>query len=315
LPVSPPFHLEATVRVLQRRPTNLIDTWDGACYRRVVRLADHVALIEINNSGTIDMPDLRLSISATGRYASDGEEAVRAASKILGLGHDPLALQRRTEAEPALRETARALRGVRAPRYPDLFEAFANVIPFQQVSLEAGMSVVTHLVQRFGESLERDDRMYHVFPRAEAICEAGIARIKRSGMSLRKTQSLRAAAQAVASGTLTAKGLAALPSAEACRRLRELPGIGPWSAALILLRGLGRLDVFPEADAGAESSLSALLHLRSRASLPEVVARFGDYRGYLYFYGLASRLLAAGLIHPATRRRPRSDDPIRAHLK
>ncbi|HEY7887941.1 MAG TPA: hypothetical protein VIC29_06905 [Steroidobacteraceae bacterium] len=35
LPMRAPFHLEATVRVLQRRPTNLIDTWDGDNYRRL----------------------------------------------------------------------------------------------------------------------------------------------------------------------------------------------------------------------------------------------------------------------------------------
>ena len=48
-----------------------------------------------------------------------------------------------------------------------------------------------------------------------------------------------------------------------------------------------------------ESSLMALLYLRSRASLARVVGRFGDCRGYLYFYGLASRLLTVGRIHPA----------------
>jgi len=34
----------------------------------------------------------------------------------------------------------------------------------------------------------------------------------------------------------------------------DLPGIGPWSAALILLCGLRRMDVFPQADTGAEST-------------------------------------------------------------
>ncbi|MGH7108694.1 MAG: DNA-3-methyladenine glycosylase family protein, partial [Acetobacteraceae bacterium] len=247
--------------------------------------------------------------------AGDRSEAARTAREILGLEHDPAAAQQHAEAEPALRETARALRGMRPPRYPDLFEAFANVIPFQQVSLEAGMSVVAHLVRRFGEAIESNGQTYHVFPRAEAIAEARTASVKRSGMSLRKTQSLRAAAKAIAGGALTAESLTRLSSAQAIGRLTELGGIGPWSAALILLRGLGRLDVFPQADTGAESSLAALLRLRSRASLPKVVERFGDYRGYLYFYGLASRLLAAGLIHPAERLGAHRIDPMRAHAR
>jgi len=315
LPVRAPFHLEATVRVLQRRPANLIDTWDGDSYRRVVRLADHFALIQVNNAGTIDVPDLRLSVQTDAHSAGDSEKTARAVREILGLQHNPAAAQQHAEAEPALRETARALRGMRPPRYPDLFEAFANVIPFQQVSLEAGMSVVAHLVRRFGEVIDSSGRTYHVFPQAEVIAEARTVSVKRSGMSLRKTQSLRAAAKAIASGALTAESLARLSSAEAIVRLRELGGIGPWSAALILLRGLGRLDVFPQADTGAESSLAALLRLRSRASLPKIVERFGDCRGYLYFYGLASRLLAAGLIHPAGKLSAHGGDPIRAHSR
>jgi 3-methyladenine DNA glycosylase/8-oxoguanine DNA glycosylase len=315
LPVRAPFHLEATVRVLQRRPTNLIDTWDGDNYRRVVRLADDFALLEVNNRGTIDAPDLRLSIRTDAGSARDREAAARTAREILGLEQDPAAARRHAQAEPALRETARALRGMRPPRYPGLFEAFANVIPFQQVSLEAGMSVVAHLVRRFGEVIDSNGRTYHVFPQAEAIAEARTVSVKRSGMSLRKTQSLRAAAKAIASGALSAEGLARLSSAEAIVRLEELGGIGPWSAALILLRGLGRLDVFPQADTGAESSLAALLRLRSRASLPKVVERFGDCRGYLYFYGLASRLLAAGLIHPAGKHSAHVNDSIRAHSR
>ncbi|HEX5460948.1 MAG TPA: AlkA N-terminal domain-containing protein [Steroidobacteraceae bacterium] len=315
MPVQAPFHLEATVRVLQRRPANLIDTWDGGSYRRVVRLGHQVALLEVNNRGTIDAPDLRLSIPTHSGSTDERHEAVRAARKILGLEHDPAAAQRHAESEPALRETARALRGMRPPRYPDLFEAFANVIPFQQVSLEAGMSVVAHLVRRFGEAIESSGRTHHVFPLAEAIAEARTASVKRSGMSLRKTQSLRAAAKAIAGGALTAESLAHLSTADALERLMELGGIGPWSAALILLRGLGRVDVFPQADTGAESSLAALLRLRSRESLPKIVERFGDCRGYLYFYGLASRLLAAGLIHPAGDLCAHGHAPIRAHSR
>lgn len=315
LPVRAPFHLEATVRVLQRRPTNLIDTWDGASYRRVLLLEDQFALLEVNNTGTIDAPDLTLSIQTHGGSTGKRHEAARAAREILGLEQDPAAAQRHAESELALRETARALRGMRPPRYPDLFEAFANVIPFQQVSLEAGMSVVAHLVRRFGETIKWNSRPYHVFPHAEKIAEAKTASVKRSGMSLRKTQSLRAAAKAIACGSLTAESLARLSSADAIERLMELGGIGPWSAALILLRGLGRLDVFPQADTGAESSLAALLRLRSRASLPKVVERFGDCRGYLYFYGLASRLLAAGLIHPAGEFSPHGNHPMRAHSR
>lgn len=306
LPVRAPFHLEATVRVLQRRAGNLIDRWDGQRYRRAVRMPSRTMLLEVQNLGTVDTPKVTLTISDSRASARDRAQAARLVQQMLGLDLDTAGAQRRAEAEPALRETARALRGMRSPRYPDLFETFANVIPFQQVSLEAGMSVVAHLIHRFGERLTVDGSTYHLFPRAEIVACARMASLRACGMSTRKSAALRRIAGTIAAGSLTAEELLLLPSTDAIERLMQLSGIGPWSAALILLRGLRRLDVFPQADTGAEGSLAKLLHLRSGASLSRIVESFGEYRGYLYFYGLASRLLAAELIHPAPRGRLRS---------
>ena len=75
----------------------------------------------------------------------------------------------------------------------------------------------------------------------------------------------------------------------------------------MLLRGLGRLDVFPLGDVGAARGLSALMHLGPGASLDRIVERFGDHPGYLYFCVLGARLLAR-----SSGRRPvgrRSPDP------
>jgi DNA-3-methyladenine glycosylase II len=298
LAVAAPFNLEATVRVLQRRPTNLIDVWEHQRYRRTVRISGQL-LIEVANRGTIDSPHLRLSILPRDILSSERTEAARTTSEILGLGVDSSPCQRRAEASPTLRCTALALRGMRPPRYPDFFETFANVIPFQQLSLEAGMAAIKQLVQRFGDVLLLDGRRYPVFPSAEVIADSRTASLRRCGLSARKSLALRSIAKAIASGVLTAREIDRLSSSEALERLVQLPGIGAWSAALVLLRGFGRLDVFPEADTGVESSLTTLMRLRSRTSLGRVAARFGECRGYLYYYGLASRLLSAGLIHPA----------------
>jgi len=287
------------VRVLQRRPTNLIDVWEQQRYRRTVRIGGQLRLIEVENRGTIDSPDLRLSLLPRDILSSKRSKAAQITSEILGLGVDASPCQRKAEASPALRPTALALRGLRPPRYPDFFETFANVIPFQQLSLEAGMAVIKQLIERFGDVLLLGGGRYPVFPTAEVIADSRTASLRRCGLSARKSLALRSIAKAIASGILSAREIERLSSSEALERLVQLPGIGAWSAALVLLRGFGRLDVFPEADTGVESSLTTLMRLRSRTSLGRVAARFGECRGYLYYYGLASRLLSAGLIHPA----------------
>lgn len=299
LHVKAPFHLEATVRVLQRRPTNLIDTWDGQRYRRTVRISERLFLIEVSNHGTIDVPRVTLSVLPAPTARSDWAEPVRIATEVLGLKREMRAAERRAWVQPQLRSMAKALRGLRPPRYPDLFETFANVIPFQQLSLEAGTAITSRLIRRFGQVHEFDGSDRFLFPSAEVIADSRVAALKSCGLSTQKAQALRSLARAIASGAVTAPDIEAVSSAKALDRLMQLPGIGPWSAALVLLRGFGRLDVFPQPDTGAERSLLSLMRLRSTASLMRVIDSFGKYRGYLYFYGIASRLLATGLIDAA----------------
>lgn len=294
-----PFHLEATVRVLQRRPTNLVDVWEDEQYLRVLDLPQGLALVRVTNEGTIDAPDLRFDVLEGETSTDILEGAEQRLREVLGLDLDPEPLSRLAEAERALRPTALALRGMRPPRFGELFETFANVIPFQQVSLDAGVALVRRLVERFGEPLEHEGRRYYAFPRASVIASARLDAIRRCGFSSKKAEALRHAARAIEAGDLSSDKLLAMSSEDAMRSLIELPGIGPWSAGLILLRGLRRLDVFPAGDVGVARGLTALMHLRSERSLERVVRRFGDLRGYLYFCSLGGALLAKGLIHPA----------------
>jgi DNA-3-methyladenine glycosylase II len=130
--------------------------------------------------------------------------------------------------------------------------------------------------------------------------------LRASGLSLRKAEALRQVAKAIESGEVTEEKLSGMSSSEALRYLMELEGIGPWSAGVVLLRGMGRLDVFPPGDVGVARGLSRLMRLQPGSSLDRIIQRFGDERGYLYFCSLGSALLAKGLIHaapPAPQRR------------
>lgn len=298
-----PFHLEATVRVLQRRPSNRVEVWEQGRYLRVLPGVDGPALVEVRNRGTVDQPELRYSIltaAHSDRSVTSIEPALR---RILGLDIDPGPLQRVAEAEPAFRVAARALRGMRPPRFAGLFEAFGNVIPFQQVSLDAGVAIVGRLVERLGDSIEHDGRRFHAFPTAAAFAEAPIESLREAGLSARKAEALRGLARAIDSGELREEALAQMSTPDALQALTAQPGIGPWSASLVLLRGFGRIDVFPPGDVGAARGLRDAMNLGSDHPVDGIVERFGQYRGYLYFCVLGGKLLAKGLIQPADAER------------
>jgi DNA-3-methyladenine glycosylase II len=284
------------VRVLQRRPSNPVDLWNQGCYQRVLAMPAGLVLIEVRNRGTIDEPDVYFSIqrgevSRTSRLAA--EATLR---RVLGLDIDPQPLRELAESERSVRATAIALRGMRPPRFASLFEAFASVVPFQQLSLDAGVAIVARLVEKFGAHLDHQNRRFYAFPTAHTIAEARSQSLRACGLSARKAQTVRDLARLVASGTLTEERLAAMSTNGALETLIQLPGIGPWSAAVVLLRGLGRMDVFPPGDVGAARGLRVLTGIGPRAPLGPIIEHFGEYRGYLYFCALGAGLMRRGLI-------------------
>ncbi|MCC7462472.1 MAG: DNA-3-methyladenine glycosylase 2 family protein [Gammaproteobacteria bacterium] len=202
---------------------------------------------------------------------------------------------------------------MRPPRFASLFEAVANVVPFQQLSLDAGCAIVARLVARFGQPLTYQRTRYFAFPEARAIAAARLATLRGCGLSTRKAASLQSLARLVVAGELQESRLESLSTPAALRILAELPGIGPWSAGVVLLRGLGRLDVFPPGDVGAARGLRRLMGLAPHAPIERAVERFGGQRGYLYFHVLGGSLLARGLISaaPAGRRRAPLDRAAR----
>jgi AraC family transcriptional regulator of adaptative response / DNA-3-methyladenine glycosylase II len=61
-------------------------------------------------------------------------------------------------------------------------------------------------------------------------------------------------------------------------RLLGLPGIGPWTADYIAMRGLGDRDVFPGEDLWIRRALGA--RSGDRARMAALADRWRPYRGY-----------------------------------
>lgn len=303
LPVAAPFHLEATVRILQRRSTNRVDTWEDDRYRRLLATPDGMLLVEVINAGTVDEPDVRFSILNCKPTTAARKFVATTLRRMLGLDVDTAPVQRWAEGVPKLRATALALRGIRPPRFPTLFETFGRIIPFQQISLDAGEAIAGRMVAMFGAEVEVAGRRWFAFPQPEVIAQADIAALRSVGLSRTKAESLIHLAGLIISGKLTEELIEALSTADALEALRKMPGIGPWTATVVLLRGFGRMEVFPPNDTGVARGLGALLDLEPGPIKADTIERFGEHRGYLYFYSLAAQIHGRGLIAAAPKLR------------
>jgi DNA-3-methyladenine glycosylase II len=114
-----------------------------------------------------------------------------------------------------------------------------------------------------------------------------------------------AAKYGATAGRFDPEELAALPDDEAVARLGALRGVGRWTAEYVLLRGLGRTNVFPGDDVGARNNLRRWLHLAEPLDYQgtrQTVARWQRYGGLVYFHLLLDRLEEAGYLEAGAPR-------------
>jgi DNA-3-methyladenine glycosylase II len=291
--VVTPYRLDLTVSALRRTATNLVDVYtsDGRYLRALGGFAEPVIV-----SVTQPRADA-LAVSVSGG-AGDTEGTLVSVRRMLGTERDLSGFHRHARAISWLAPLALRMRGLKPPRYPALFEACANTILFQQVSLHAASAIMRRLVLALGRKVEYHRVALLVFPSAEEFLGADDAVIRAAGLSAGKLATLRRVGEAIATGAISESMLEERPSADSALLLRGIKGIGPWTAAVILLRGLGRLDLFPGNDSGVAANLA--LVAGERVDAGSVVETLGSQRGMLYFCLLLARLEARGEIGRAS---------------
>jgi len=272
---SPLLNFALTARVLRRSPRNVIDRVDqDGTWTRAVVLSDGPALLRGRQHAAT------LVFDAAPAGAADRRAVEALVTRMFSPDLDLAPFWRRARGERGFAELARRCAGLRPQRFPTLFEALVNGICCQQLSLAAGMTRLGHLAERFGARTQDGARVGP--PEPGLIARAPLSAIRQAGLSARRAAELRDLARLPLERF--ERELTSLPDAEARARLLELPGIGPWTADYVLLRGLGRLDIFPAGDVGAANTLGRVLGRRIEppAAL-RFAARFAPLRGMLYF--------------------------------
>jgi DNA-3-methyladenine glycosylase II len=206
---------------------------------------------------------------------------------MLGLDADVAPFLAAARRIPALAPVLPFVRGLRPPRFESLHEAFACVILFQQVSLASAIAILRRLVAALSPEVHAGGAVLRAFPPAARLADASDALLRAAGLSGAKARSLRSAAGLVATGALDEEALTALPSPALVERLREVPGVGPWTASLLALRYFGRLDLFPPGDVAAAKALGEVGDARLLDAL-------GPWRGMLYYLLFVRRMTRTG---------------------
>jgi DNA-3-methyladenine glycosylase II len=290
----PPFRLDLTVWALRRRPGNIIDRWDGKTYRRLLVVQGIPVDVSVFQHSTFDTT-LHISVDGaelTGQLRSTIAGFIEI---MLGIKTDCTNFTMTVARKGELYDLSNRFRGLKPPRFPSIFEALVNGIACQQLSLDFGITLLNRLADAAGADMMLETGVVHAFPDPEATGEE----LRVMGFSRQKARALIDLAKAITERRIGAEGFAELDNEKISEMLQGLKGVGRWTAEYVMLRGLGRLDVFPGDDVGAKKKLRNWLHLAGPLSYDEVKKVTGlwhPYAGFVYFHLLLADLAAKGYI-------------------
>lgn len=288
--VREPFDLRLTVGALRRLPSSQVYRLVGDEFRFVAPLRSGSRLLVVRAiPGGLSCAALDGALDE-----SQAEETQALVGWMLGVERDLSPVTAILRGDRELGPLAQRLVGMKPPRFASLWEAFCQIVPFQQVSLSAAISTLNRMAQTLGPWRDFEGERYVGIPRPQDILNADLATLRQCGLSAAKAQTLRGLAERAVAGELQADAFKDMSDDEVIGRLTTIPGIGPWSAHVAMLRGLGRLSVFPSGDAGAIRSLREVYAQSERPddAARDMLAQLGPWRGYLYFMLLGRRILA-----------------------
>ena len=134
---------------------------------------------------------------------------------------------------------------------PDLFEGLISSIIAQQISSKAADTVWSRFVTLAGE----------VTPLRVASLD--VETIQKQGMSTRKATYIKSISESILIGAFDLEGLAALSDEDVAKALKSLPGIGVWTAEMLMIFSMQRQDILSWDDLAIRRGMMRLYGLET----------------------------------------------------
>ena len=186
-------------------------------------------------------------------------------------------------------------------RYPGLrpvcfwspYEAAAWSVIGQRIRIVQAAAIKARITAEHGETVEVGGRMVRAFPNPAKLAQLSTI----NGLSETKLQRLRGIAEAALGGTLGAARLRSLPRSQALEELIAIPGIGPFSAELILLRGAGEPDYTPTAEPRLARAMAIAYDMKASPSAADIVEISETWKPYRTWVALLLRVMLEDETH------------------
>ena len=194
----------------------------------------------------------------------------RDVERILCLDVDAEGFSELGEHDPVVQRLQQRFPGLRPVLFYTPYEAATWCIIGQRIQMRQAAVVKQRLADEHGDR--------GAFPAPAVLAELpGPQR----GLTERKVDQLRRLGSAALDGTLDRDRLRAQPEDAALRDLQQLAGIGPFSAELIWIRGVGAPDALPSVEQRLQAATRAAYGLAPDADIADVAENWRPYRSWV----------------------------------
>jgi len=238
------------------------------------------------------------------------EAAGEQCRRILSLDIDAAGFPEVGRRDEVVRVLQERYPGLRPVLFHSPYEAAAWTIIGQRIRITQAAVIKTRISEALGERLTVGGLTMAAFPApARLAALGGIA-----GLTGRKVERLRALAQAALQGELHPATLRAGSHAERLAKLALLPGIGPFSAELILVRGAGEPDLFPEHERRLQEAIRRAYALPDDTGIDDLREVADAWRPFRSWVSVLLRTWLEDETGDVRRGRPAALRPMPLHL-
>jgi DNA-3-methyladenine glycosylase II len=161
--------------------------------------------------------------------------------------------------------------------------------------LKAAHSIERRIIKTFGSILNIGSHVYYAFPTPDQLNNAPADQLRGCGLSFRKIEYIKSISKLIVEGKLDLEKFKEYENIDKIiDELCKIRGIGKWTAELIVIRGLNRLDSFPADDIGIRRVISYYYCQGRKISSDEareIANKWGNWKGLASFYLIIAEIL------------------------
>ncbi|OHX33605.1 DNA-3-methyladenine glycosylase family protein [Bacillus mycoides] len=271
-----PYHFEEVLKRLAFAPLNVIQLDEKVIYVPLF-IDEEQIVVRLQGIGTVQNPQFWIS-----SQAGDQEKVMKRMRSIFHW-NEPFQNIQDHFLNTSLRPLFETYAYTPIILEFDYFACLLRCIIHQQINLKFATVLTDQFVKRYGT--EKNGVFF--FPTPERVANISIEELREQKFSQRKAEYIVGLAKHIADGKLDLARIENETEEEVSAQLLPIRGIGAWTVQNFLMFGLGRKNMFPEADIGIRRALQGVFQLDNKpddAFLEKVKQECEPYCSYAALY-------------------------------